>query len=225
MQYGIDALTMLGPYAKVISRTFVPITSVGQYLKNCTLDNIKQLQDQGISVWFIFEIGASDVLWGAVRGRADGMVALEQIAKLNLPPTIPIYLTADTDVVQANLGAAIAYFNAFDAEVKRPAAGYADGLLLSSERQGGMKYAWLPDATGWEGYAEFLKSGNPTMVQGPTLIRGGSWGPKGFEPKMWPNLGVPYDPNFILADNGAWGPTKTPQPPSSVEAEIPPASA
>lgn len=206
MNKGIDADTVLSPYAKAIAAA--GFSDVGRYLKNLTIAEITALHAEGIGIWLIFEHNAQDVLGGAQLGTQCGQQALTQARALGVPEgQIAIYPAADTDILPSQLAVAEDYWAAFDAVIfgHYRIAGYADGTALSGLRDHGLPLCWLAGAMGWDGSHAFLETGNPDLVQGPQLNQGGAWGLPGQPAEEWPDLGFPYDPNIIISDDiGAW---------------------
>lgn len=208
MIMGLDADTILTPYAAGIANS--GIKAVGRYLKNLQPEEIAELHSLGIAIWLIFETGSDNILGGADQGTRDGQRTLSQAQALGVPEgRVAIYATADMDVDASNLSIAEDYWAAFDAVIfgHYQIGGYADGTALSGLRDHGLPYCWLAGAMGWEDSRDFLATGNPTLVQGPTLTNGGMWAPPGQEPTEWPDLDFPYDPDMIMSEDfGAWLP-------------------
>lgn len=86
------------------------ITAVGRYIgwdsvpgfastgKNITAAEARELTAAGIAVFLAFEYAADAVTRGAEQGRADGRLAISQLAALGAPPGITVYFAADFDL-------------------------------------------------------------------------------------------------------------------------------
>lgn len=203
MARGLDADTILTPYAVRIAAA--GFTDVGRYLKNLTTEEVRALHAAGLRIWLIFERAADDVLAGAAQGAVDGKRAFSQAQNLGAPGGTAIYPAADTDVLSAQAAISEDYWAAFDGVIfpTYKIGAYADGTLDEALLTQGLDYPWLAGARGWAGFEDFLTNGKPCMVQGPQINAGetSTW-----NGQNWPALPFDYDPNVILADNGAWAP-------------------
>lgn len=213
MILGLDAATILTPYAQRIADA--NIKAVGRYLKSLTRAEIAALHAAGIAVWLIFEAGAENALGGAAQGTADGQLArLQAFQGLGAPQdrTVAIYGTVDTSFDSngdpEKLEAVVDYFSPFSAALDESGfrtGSYADGRILDELRSHGLELEWMAGAFGWEGSRAYLAQRKPTLCQGPTITDATSWAPPGMDAVAWPDLGFPYDPNFIFEDDfGAW---------------------
>lgn len=113
------------------------ITAVGRYIgwdsvpgfasigKNLTAAEAATLTGAGISVFLAFEYAADAVTRGAAQGRADGRLAIDQLAALGAPDGLTVYFAVDFDIpdyaphlpdtpqnAMAKLGPAADYFRA-----------------------------------------------------------------------------------------------------------------
>lgn len=113
------------------------VTAAGRYIgwdsvpgfssigKNITRAEAEQLTGAGIAVFLAFEYGADAVTKGAAQGRADGRLAITQLADLGAPDGITVYFAIDFDLpdyaphlpdtpanAAAKLGPAADYFRA-----------------------------------------------------------------------------------------------------------------
>ena len=201
---GLDADRDLSRFAAALAKDGIKV--VLRYLKNLTTAETGLLHLEGLLVGMIFETSAERALLGAAAGAEDGAFALRQAQALGAPPNAAIYATVDNDVGTSQLAAIEAYGAAFGGCLTGKArfGGYGSGLVLTTLQKVGMELPWLAGASGWAGFKEFLATGAPAIVQGPTL-GGGTWSPEGMPPIVWPRPGFVYDPDIIFADDvGAW---------------------
>ena len=202
---GIDAYAFSAASAPAIAAWRGPhgerIQFIKGYLKNLTLATVDAFLDAGIHVGAIWEVGADDALQGAAAGTNAGTRALAMMRALQAPSTASVAFTVDNAADISVVPEIADYFAAADAQLwldDKPLfqiEGYADGTALSGLRQQGLPLCWLAGAMGWPGSEDFLQNGNPDMVQGATIGRGGIW-----MARTWPDLGFSYDPNIARPD-------------------------
>lgn len=210
---GLDTDQDLTAFAPAIKTAFAGAGCdhpfVMRYLGRMTRAEADAIRAAGLALCLIYETSALRSLGGATAGQLDGIRALKQVSLIGSPPaTVAIFPTVDTDVsTPTQIAAVEAYFIAFDAVIfgKYQIGGYADGTAESALRADGMPYTWLAGAMGWDGSRAFLATGNPTLVQGPTIAARTKHIWRDFPSVAWPALPFDYDPDIALAaDYGAW---------------------
>lgn len=186
---------------------------VARYLKNLTYNEVKILLDRKIGILPVWEINTGDYKSG--KGSSWGLRAAQTAQALGLQArdySTAIAVTVDTDLRNPDdIRAAEQYFADFDRVLWNYGyliCGYADGSALEALRAQGLNKSWLAGAFGWSGSRDFLRSGAPDIVQGPTITARRVWPTdtailydmgltQGFP---WPTLPFGYDPNIALND-------------------------
>lgn len=210
---GLDCDFDVSPFAPMLASAGIGF--VGQYLRTwLTKDSVARLHDHGIKVMFYWETTATAALQGGGKGAADGGAALRKLTSLGAPSETAVYMAVDADVMASQMWAIEDYFYAADGQLwgHYRIGGYADGTAISALRQHGLPLCVLAGAMGWSGSQAFAHTGNPNVVQGPTLTGGGSWPHAGLLPNIapivWPRFEgalASYDPLIALTpDFGAW---------------------
>lgn len=210
MELGLDCDFDVSPYAPLLAAHNIQF--VGQYLRSwLTAASVAKLHAHNIKVLCYWETTGAAALQGGGKGAADGGGALRKMQQLGAPPEAAVCMAVDTDVAASQMYQVEDYFYAADAQLwgSYRIMGYADGTAISLLRQHGLPLCVLAGAMGWDGSRAFAHTGNPNVVQGPTLSHGGAWPAAGLipnvEPIEWPNLGFAYDPLIALTpDYGAW---------------------
>lgn len=170
------------------------------YLKTLTSQGVRNLADAGLKIIAIWETTAGRSLQGEEAGEEDARLAWTKMVGLGAPAGAMVMFTTDADVDPA---AVHPYYQGARNELatepgNAPTLGiYAEGAIEEAE---GATGRWLAGALGWEGSRNY---GNATLIQGPTLTRGGVW-----SGHTWPDLGFAYDPDLALVEEyGAWTPS------------------
>jgi len=214
---GLDAATILTPYAKTIAER--GFAAAGRYLKSLTSEEIAALHEAGVAVWLIFETTATRALDGTAAGQVDGAKARSHAEALAAPAGTAIYATVDVDVSASSdadrdqvrdLAEVAGYFDAFSAGLgPYRMGGYADGAVLK-EDNAHLVFPWLAGAMGWSGSRDYEPGGAWAIKQGPEIPAQTAKAWAGID---WPALPFPYDPNVIAADDfGAWRPVAAMSP-------------
>jgi hypothetical protein len=86
------------------------VTGVGRYIgwdsvpgfhsigKNLTRAEAQRYLDAGIEIFLFFEYAPDAPAHGAGQGRADGNLAMSQLAQLGAPPDMAVYFAVDYDI-------------------------------------------------------------------------------------------------------------------------------
>lgn len=200
---GLDVLAPLNSQAiaRVAAGNF---QFVMRYLKNVTETEVTNIRKAGLKIGMIWETTATRALQGQGAGKYDSWTAVAAMQRFGAPPQATIFATVDKDVnTEAQINAVEDYFVAFDAGISKwfQIGGYANGTALTRLKEDGLLLTWLAGAMGWSGSRDFAKTGNPSLIQGPTLgVNGGHW-----HAIDWPGLGFQYDPDLaFVEDFGAW---------------------
>ena len=130
------------------------------------------LSAEGLYVVSVYENGypTHSGYFSAAQGRADGAMAVQRAGEAGQPKGTPIYAAVDYDSMERDLPAISAYFKSYQTILT--AQGYTAGVYGNGWVCGAMHKAglvgktWLSGATGWSGYAYWLKSAD--IVQGRT---------------------------------------------------------
>ena len=122
----------------------------------------------GFKVWLIDEgMGNAAVFArGEAGGFSDGTRASTIATMLDIPKDVPIYFAIDYDAGQSDVANIKAYLAGYQqGAMPHPVGMYADGLIASECPTAVGDY--VPGASGWNGTAEYLKSGKVAIIQHP----------------------------------------------------------
>ena len=135
------------------------VAAVGRYLTGLyaiSRDELIELVDGGIAVWFIFEQGINNVAGGIPQGVTDAKAANTALGALELPATQPVYFTIDEDL--ENPQEAVPYFQGIvSVRAAWTDGDYAEGAVCELLQADGLAaFPWQSESTGFVGNATTL---------------------------------------------------------------------
>ncbi|HEV2376225.1 MAG TPA: glycoside hydrolase domain-containing protein [Streptosporangiaceae bacterium] len=143
------------------------VGAVGRYFgqdatndgKDLTAAEAKLLSDAGISIFTIFEYGASQATGGAAQAARDVEVARAQRREVGMPDGRPVYFAVDFDIPDyapavkdplAKLGPVGEYFQALHAEMGPNVGVYGGYWAVSRVLNAGLA-SWAFQTVAWSG--------------------------------------------------------------------------
>jgi hypothetical protein len=100
------------------------VKSVGRYVPYSTSgthgldkEELKDLLDHGISIWFVHETTANRMLAGYEAGRVDARHSRNQLNGLGIHNSTPVYFAVDFDSKAPDLGPIVSYLDGAASEI------------------------------------------------------------------------------------------------------------
>jgi len=197
--------------------TAAGIGSVGRYLtgadKAIQAAELSGLIHAGITVWFVFEVGANDIAGGADAGVNHAMQVAAALSALYVPSSQPVYFAVDETVPPA---AAVPYFQGVATVRPSQSSGcYGSGAVIQTLFDARLiAYGWQSMSTGYAGNDKTLPVTAIQQTEGapplPTtdldVIFGADWGqyPRPAAPP------VPPSPTLVKPTTGRYGTMNAP---------------
>jgi hypothetical protein len=140
-----------------------------------TAERAKALSAAGFSLISIYETNPTNIgYFTNQRAIQDAATALVRAVDAGHPTSAPIFLAADTDVPEADMGTVCAYFSVARGHLKLHSqyhiGVYGSGALCQRLMELGLVEAtWLSESTGWNGYDDWKDKADILQIESVTL--------------------------------------------------------